>query len=883
MSKVFYRTAITVGLVACFAIPALGQGPGALTWTYEGSSGFATAAAPSDVTYIDRAMPHDMIMDDNGRIYTTANAPTSIGTGGGALSIYEPDGSGGWTITDVDLNAAGYNGVVTKFIKVDGVIYALQNYYPAQWWESDTWQMGYDFPDRILRVNSNGSVNLIIDVGMTVTERIVDISCGPDGDSNIYMTRNGDLHDWFYFQRIDVSGPGPYTVDDTANSPKDQGWGERHTYWDLEYAGKMNDGTDMWINPGYHRGYYYRNPAGIGWASGYDRQSAYTTGGADATLNPDFGFKDNTAMAYSNASKQLWMGGRSWEHWKWAWETDTYDYGSLGSDATAAGGSDASEPGSADEATLVGTKTAGNSQYWFMDVGFGAAHGYWSDPVPNPMSMEIRFKINSYSTSPDPTYSAYLLELGPHGDSATTGRPSLVAVYFDGNDGHLKFQEITYDSGTDTKAATTLADMGAISTGTWYEVNVVMDYNALTAKCWLDGVSKYDGSVNPLNTWQDGSVGFGAAVDIDHSGIGGTNDLYVPGNETAEVAFDYAVLSLGDEVLPSEPDSEWPTQPIDEGGFAAAMVDGRVLPENWQITNIMARFNGDITADGFFIEDDGLNHYVGPVDAGSMWHVNLSFPATSNQPNAHYWMSAMSVNPKDGSGWMSWGGHMSFDGSTVYEGSGEWGPVGNVYRMDRESSVPTDEDLASNNLGAPQAAHTDSGKADNRSHVEDVIFDGDTVYALVVDVETGEYNLFSATNPATSGACCLPDGCSELAELECLAQGGVYQGDGVSCAAANCEFQVCHDPFADADGDGDVDQDDFARFQICFTGNSGDPLGTYPPQNCECFDTDGDGDVDGADFTAFQNCASGPGIAADPERGNSSGCCLAFFMPSPIL
>jgi hypothetical protein len=103
-----------------------------------------------------------------------------------------------------------------------------------------------------------------------------------------------------------------------------------------------------------------------------------------------------------------------------------------------------------------------------------------------------------------------------------------------------------------------------------------------------------------------------------------------------------------------------------------------------------------------------------------------------------------------------------------------------------------------------------------------------------------------------------------LAELECLSNDGIFQGNGTTCVNSDCEFQVCHDPFADADGDGDVDQDDFARFQMCFTGDAtGDTLGTYPPQNCACFDTDGDGDVDGTDFTAFQDCASGPGIPAD--------------------
>ncbi|UCD29057.1 MAG: hypothetical protein JSV03_00815 [Planctomycetota bacterium] len=86
----------------------------------------------------------------------------------------------------------------------------------------------------------------------------------------------------------------------------------------------------------------------------------------------------------------------------------------------------------------------------------------------------------------------------------------------------------------------------------------------------------------------------------------------------------------------------------------------------------------------------------------------------------------------------------------------------------------------------------------------------------------------------------------------------------------------CNDPFADVDGpdingdgkpdgDGDVDQDDFAEFQRCYTG-SGDPGGVYSEENCGCFDQEpagGDGDVDELDYNKFKNCASGPEVPVD--------------------
>ncbi len=45
----------------------------------------------------------------------------------------------------------------------------------------------------------------------------------------------------------------------------------------------------------------------------------------------------------------------------------------------------------------------------------------------------------------------------------------------------------------------------------------------------------------------------------------------------------------------------------------------------------------------------------------------------------------------------------------------------------------------------------------------------------------------AANCPQPIGACCFGDGsCAQLTASDCTAQGGTYQGDGVSCAAANC-------------------------------------------------------------------------------------------------
>jgi hypothetical protein len=69
---------------------------------------------------------------------------------------------------------------------------------------------------------------------------------------------------------------------------------------------------------------------------------------------------------------------------------------------------------------------------------------------------------------------------------------------------------------------------------------------------------------------------------------------------------------------------------------------------------------------------------------------------------------------------------------------------------------------------------------------------------------------------------------------------------------------------ADRDGDDDVDMDDFARFQLCFSGSGNEQIDSM----CFWADFDDDGDVDGADFDSFQGCVSGANRAADLNCAN---------------
>jgi hypothetical protein len=65
----------------------------------------------------------------------------------------------------------------------------------------------------------------------------------------------------------------------------------------------------------------------------------------------------------------------------------------------------------------------------------------------------------------------------------------------------------------------------------------------------------------------------------------------------------------------------------------------------------------------------------------------------------------------------------------------------------------------------------------------------------------------------------------------------------------------------DFDGDGDVDQDDFGRFQACLSG----PGITQNASACAGARLDDDEDVDANDFAVFQLCLSGANVPADPN------------------
>ncbi len=71
----------------------------------------------------------------------------------------------------------------------------------------------------------------------------------------------------------------------------------------------------------------------------------------------------------------------------------------------------------------------------------------------------------------------------------------------------------------------------------------------------------------------------------------------------------------------------------------------------------------------------------------------------------------------------------------------------------------------------------------------------------------------------------------------------------------------CGTPWVDTDGDGDVDQEDFSKFQVCYTGMDGVMM-----EGCECFDNvNPRALITELDLDYFEACASGPGVQWQPS------------------
>lgn len=282
------RKTLLVGafIVACGAPLVMGA-----SWEYVGQSGFSHALpAPGGTpAWMDssRLRLNSIVGDPTGNVYATAANGNNKGVAGG-LTIFKNDGSK----VNVDMNALGLPGGVTKLVTAgDGKVYGLQNWYEINW----AWDSGVD--SRLVRINPNGTVDVVKNFGNTgannLTKQVTGLTVG--GDGKLYLTTSGTGDKYNVFWRYDDTKPdGDPAVLTSLRPGVNNGWSDADRMLNLEYVGGdqfniINSGGNSWS----------QDPI----SAGADRAGGMAS-------NPGWGRNHLTASAYDSVNNRLWTGAR---------------------------------------------------------------------------------------------------------------------------------------------------------------------------------------------------------------------------------------------------------------------------------------------------------------------------------------------------------------------------------------------------------------------------------------------------------------------------------------------------------------------------------------------------------------------------------------------
>lgn len=844
-------------IATVLAVPVVIQ---AASWTFVGQSGFTVANDPGVNSRLKdhRRLPiHSLVVDGSGDVYFTAgvnttNEATSAALRAGVTVI--PDGTG--TPVDIDLTPfpgdgtypAGRNipGGITKMaVAGDGHVYALQGYY-----EIDFASTSGTFKHKILRLRRDPQ-----NPGAYLSEAIFDMNAerlalgftltesNPDrdiiggmtvaNDGNVYWTCGQQLSNIWKFRflyRYDTltntleRSPlncGPKGDGTVPNCSVAQG-GTNERMFNLEAVG--TDSTLAGPNQNWFAVIWQAAVGGAGQTWGLDGMT-WDVGRAGVGANGSTGvgslygvwWRDYlTATAYDPVRNKLWVAGRS----------RTPNSGSNNSGrAWEIGSGDTSNcrnPAMDGNATVLKVVKLNNTtlRHWRRRPGVGDA----------AVTLGTRFRVQDYSSD----FGGSIMHVSARTPNNT---PATAQVVLAIRGDHLVVLDAVGPSGVYTNPQwMQLADLTpseSLDTNRYYEVHMYADTTGLV-KVWLDGnlTTITNANLRETSTATDG-VGFGAGSAKSQNSTG-----------TATILFDW--VGYANSEVPGgtnpEPTNIWPSQALADGGILGAFLDGTVLPHEFNSSNVIVRFNGKSSNPALFSgSPPSLASELQPIAA---WAANGNNPGllggtdqigteglagspASNVPNGGaYWVSALAVNPCDGTAWMAWSGTDKYEenlsnlpaGDTTarrvakYAYNGTYGPIGRVYTVGAEGTIYT--------AGGDEGEVLPGGTGN--SQVVGLAFRGRTVYALVEDL---------ATNPATFN---------------------VYK-------AANPVNTCCNEVAFDVDGDSDVDMVDFGVFQACYTGTATppDPL----PYPCGCLDRNHDGKVESFDFGAFLGCANGPALA----------------------
>lgn len=423
---------------------------GAEDWTKIGTSGF-TVATPSSMQDWQRIKFNSIAFDSEGRIYATACNGNNNGASGG-LTIFQPNGT---KIVDLDLNALGYPGAITKLVTGgDGVVYGLQNWLEIHWSSAQN-------VNRILAIkppvlpSTVWEVIEIWNAGVQSTgNRITGMTVG--GDGNIYWTMNGNDGYWKYhfLWCYDVAA-GTAPVEAPAN-PSQMGWLESSRMFNLEFVGTSPDTWNFGVVKSGGSAWHVDN---MSWTLGREYH-------ATTECEPGWGRDHITALAWDPVDDILWAGGRGQGSGPWSWNG--------GGSASVANG----------EMTVVkGSSTADPSGYYKLDY-LDEFNG--TEPI-TAVSIASRFKVNACSAD----YNGTILQVQGIGDE-----PWAKIVVSGGN-------FVLWDS------VGALATLAPVVAGEYNVVYVAIDETTDKIECWWNGTKKYDGAaaVETYYSWSAAMVG----------------------------------------------------------------------------------------------------------------------------------------------------------------------------------------------------------------------------------------------------------------------------------------------------------------------------------------------------------------------------------------
>ncbi len=746
----------------------------AVTWTQVGTSGF-TAVTAQDWK---RLRLNYLIEDGAGNLYATAPNGNNNGVAGG-LTIYQPVGDGTYTQVDVDVNAAGYRGEVTKMVVAgDGYVYALQNWLEINW---PGWDAGIDH--RILRVAPNGTLTSMVTFPADPNNgdtRPTDMTVGSDG--NIYVTRDGgsNTYKYQYLWRLRLFGAGAPVFEVTPQTSYNHGRSETHTFYDLFYVGTTNgiDSFSIWSRQSDPKAW---EVSGMGWdrinsdATNYNYYRRFATLGS---CNPGWGRSERvTAAAFDPVRKTLWYGGLgAGANCFWTGIGQTMTAMDMG------GGNFALK------SQRTGTGTAGWKSRFYNGAGYGE------------VTAAASLKVDAYSAG----YNGYFLTTCASPWSAAGGGDSntVVGIRIANVSGVDNF--VLWNVGsTNLPINTQLAVLGPVDTN-FHEFRIYSNSTGTDkVTCWYDGVQMFDGPVTvntspPTTNIYDGAlVSVGAAATLSPATAGAT----------ATVTVDWLAGTIG---LYNGPATSWPW--MAGAGNEFNFADGSVLPSDSLSTHIMTRFTGNPSLPSLFdqVGVPSVNPEPIPgVASCTSWHANGNDPGSTHITNGSlYWVSSLAINPCTGSAWMAWSADTNNGGqagvNTFYNNnSNTFAPLGQYVTMGAADAGPTSTVNGPGSLGTTQIVGTHFSPLSNK------------VFCLTFDLTDGKYRLYSAPNPDASLCCPIPWADSDADGDVDMTDFGKWQ----ACFTESTgQFNEAGCKCFDRDYDRKVNAADLFKFQDCALG-----------------------------------------------------------------